>query len=84
MVEKRSDRPIVVGRAEDCGPDSDPDGCFCRSAVERAFAGMIASGAPNRVAMEAAARVFRYYHPKCSTQYAQDTVEAWLFTGPLH
>ena len=84
MVARKSDRPIVIGRAENCGPGSDPDGCFCRAAVERAYAGMIASGAPNCVAMEAATRVFRYHHPESSSRHAQDTVETWLFTGPLH
>ena len=85
MAVRKSDKPIVIGRrSEDCGPLSDPDGCFCRAAVERAYAGMVASGAPNQVAMEAATRVFRYHHPKCSLKYAEHTVETWLFTGPLH
>ena len=83
MAEKRSDKPIVM-EPEDCGPGSDRDGCRCRIAVERAFAGMIASGAPDSVAKEAAERVFRYHHPDCSERHARDTVETWLFTGPLH
>ncbi len=84
MAARKSDSPIVIGRPENCGPGSDPKGCRCRSAVERAYAGMIASGAPNQVAMEAATRVFRYHHPECSSRHAQDTVETWLFTGLLH
>ena len=84
MAEKRSVKPIVIGRTENCGPGSDPDGCFCRTAVERAYAGMVASGAPDSVAREAATRVFRYHHPNSSDSHARDTVETWLFTGPLH
>jgi hypothetical protein len=69
---------------EDCGPGSSPTTCRCRAAVERAFSGMIAGGAPDSVAMEAAARVFHYHHPECSQRHAWDTVETWLFNGPLH
>ena len=70
--------------AEDCGPGSAADGCRCRLAVERAYAGMIASGCPRSVALEAAARVYRYHHPDSGERHARDTVESWLFTGPLH
>ena len=52
--------------------------------MERAYSGMIASGAPDSVAMEAAERVFRYHHPESSERHARDTVETWLFSGPLH
>jgi len=84
MAEKRSDRPIVVTVADDCGPGAARNACRCRAAVERAFSGMIAGGAPDSIAMEAAARVFRYHHPESSERHAWDTVETWLFNGPLH
>lgn len=83
MAARRSAKSVVIGREVDCGPGTDRD-CRCRNAVERAFAGMMASGAPDSVAREAATRVFRYHHPECSDRHARDTVETWLFTGPLH
>ena len=84
MAARKSDRPIVVAAEDECGPGAARDACRCRVAVERAFAGMVAGGAPDSVAMEAAARVFRYHHPEASERHAWDTVETWLFTGPLH
>lgn len=84
MAERRSDKPIVVLVEEACGPETARDGCRCRVAVERAFAGMMASNAPRSVALEAAARVYRYHHPERSEACALDTVETWLFRGPLH
>jgi len=58
--------------------------CPCHAAVVRAHAGMIASGAPDSVALEAAVRVYRYHHPEVAPGRAHDQVERWVFTGPLH
>ena len=85
MAERRSDKPMILSAAGDeFGPGSSRNACRCRTAVERAFSGMVASGAPNSVAMEAAERVFRYHHPESSPRHARDTVETWLFNGPLN
>ena len=84
MAERRSPRPIIFAARADCGPGASHGLCRCRGAVERAYAGMIAGGAPDSVAMEAAERVFRYHHPESSERHARDTVETWLFSGPLH
>lgn len=67
--------------------DDDLDGahdCHCQKAVQRAFVGMLASGAPRSVALEAATRVFLYHHPDVPAAEAHGTVEHWVFTGPLH
>ena len=84
MAEKENARPILVAGLDECGPAAARDGCRCRVAVERAFAGMLVGGAPHSVALEAAARVYRYHHPDRSDGHASETVETWLFTGPLH
>jgi hypothetical protein len=58
--------------------------CHCHRAVMRAYAEMIAVGAPRTVALEAAVRVFRYHHPEVASFRAHDKVETWVHTGPLH
>lgn len=77
---------MAAGRRADrlgagCDPPAD---CACLAAVLRAHAGMIASGAPASVALDAAVRVYRYHHPACPPERARDLVETWVFNGPLH
>ena len=67
---------------EGCG--SLLDDCRCRPAVERAFAGMLASGTAEQVALDVAARVYRYHHPRVSRRQARDVVEIWVYRGCLH
>jgi hypothetical protein len=45
---------------------------------------MVARGAPGSVALEAAIRVFVYHHPEVPAFRAHDTVETWVYTGPLN
>lgn len=67
-----------------CGPETTLDECRCRAAVTRAYTGMLVSGVPNRVALEAATRVYRYHHPEADVPSAQNTVESWVFQGAMH
>jgi hypothetical protein len=81
MVARRS--------PEGCGAGGPPfaDGtadCRCHQAVTRAYAEMVARGAPGSVALEAAIRVFVYHHPEVPAFRAHDTVETWVYTGPLN
>lgn len=69
---------------EDCGPQSGSARCPCHEAVTRAYRGMLESGVPVSVAMEAAVRVYRYHHPEVTRDHAHLTVETWVYTGPLH
>lgn len=67
---------------EECG---DPEVvCACRAAVTRAYDGMLDSGVPDSVALEAAIRVYRYHHPQGPDEEAVRTVEAWVMRGPVH
>lgn len=52
--------------------------CICRSAVERAHAGLRAAGLPEQVAREAAVRIYRHYHPEVPAERAEPIVESWL------
>ena len=67
---------------EDCG--SLLSDCRCRPAVERAFAGMVASGSAERVALEVASRVYCYHHPDVSGRQAREVVEVWVYRGCFH
>ena len=57
--------------------------CHCHRAVTRAYAEMLAKGAAHSVALEAAARVFRFHHPEVPSFRAHATVETWVYSGPL-
>ena len=58
--------------------------CRCRPAVERAFSGMVTSGASERVALDVAARVYRHHHPLVSGSQAREVVEIWVYRGCFH
>jgi hypothetical protein len=80
-ARRRDDRG---GGAEDCGLDADDVLCCCRTAVVRAYGGMLSSGAAPTVALDCAIRVYRYHHPQATHAQAHDAVEAWVTTGLLH
>ncbi|MBW8724109.1 MAG: hypothetical protein JF625_02970 [Inquilinus limosus] len=52
--------------------------------MTRAYSELVARGAPRSVAMDAAIRVFVYHHPEVPAFRAHDTVETWVFSGPLN
>lgn len=66
----------------DCSPIGGPD-CRCRSAVLRAFSGMISSGASPDDALAVALRVFHHHHPEIETG-ADALVERWVSVESLH
>ncbi len=68
----------------ECRTDPDFRQCECRMAVDRAYNGMLASGAPSQVALDVAIRVYRYHHPEFTMAEAQSTVEVWVFSGRTH
>lgn len=66
----------------DCG--SLLSDCRCRPAVERAFAGMLASGSPERTALDVAERVYRHHHPEVPALRAREVVHIWVYRGCFH
>jgi hypothetical protein len=56
----------------------------CREAVERAFAEMKASGAPERHAVEAALFIYRYHHPEVPADLAEAEVSRWTIGRLVH
>jgi hypothetical protein len=83
-TRKRPDSFVSIG-GEDCGPDAGEEAiCVCRDAVRRCYAGMTRSGAPDKVAMEAAVRVYRHHHPEAPTHLSRETVEVWVYAGSRH
>lgn len=86
MASGNGSGPPDTDRTCDGGPCEGPAGapCACRNAVNRAYDGMLESGAPASVALEAALRVYRYHHPHQADDAAQTTVETWVFRGLHH
>ena len=83
MAGRRSPDPVEGAAAEgDCGALLSD--CRCRPAVERAFCGMLTSGAPERVALDVAARVYRHHHPQVSSVQAREVVQVWVYRGCFH
>lgn len=58
--------------------------CQCRPAVLNAYCGLKAAGQPERVALEAAQRVYRFHHPEDAKDAAALTVERWVNAGSMH
>lgn len=81
MAGKRS--PEGCGFGEQPFAEGSAD-CRCQQAVTRAYSELVARGAPRSVAMDAAIRVFVYHHPEVPAFRAHDTVETWVFSGPLN
>ena len=77
-------RRIELYSAEMCGPGSPPGRCACREAVTRGFHSMLGSGASAPVAFDVAFRIYRHHHPQATSQSVVETVESWLFGGPVH
>lgn len=59
-------------------------GCACRAAVTRAYRSLASDQVPNRVALQAAVRVYRHHHPEVPLSRATETVECWVFDGLLN
>lgn len=64
----------------------DKERCVCKPAVFNAYEGMLESGASSKKALEAALKVYRFYHPKDAKEASRLTVEQWLVaqSGCLH
>ncbi len=75
---------VQAPEAAGCGALQGEALCRCKGAVTRAYAGMLDSGAGPAIALEAAVRVYRYHHPSAPPDFAQLTVECWVFHGRLH
>ncbi|WP_162937768.1 hypothetical protein [Indioceanicola profundi] len=56
----------------------------CQAAVERAFAEMKASGAPEKHAVEAALFIFRLHHPDVPADRAEAEVFRWTVGRSVH
>jgi hypothetical protein len=56
----------------------------CRSAVERAFAGLTASGVPAKHAVEAALVIYRAHHPDIPIENAVADVMRWTIGRTVH
>lgn len=63
---------------------NDEGRCVCKPHVLNAYAGMMASGANAKSAMEAAYRVYRNYHPDDSKEDSRLTVERWILSRTTH
>jgi hypothetical protein len=61
-----------------------PGDCKCYAAVMRAYSEMLKSKYPEKVACEAAFRVYRFHHPEHALDPARLTVESWLYAGQHH
>lgn len=58
--------------------------CKCYGAVMRAYGGLLKSGTPRNVALEAALIVYGYHHPEDSLADQALTVERWVNQESLH
>ena len=56
----------------------------CRTAVERAFSEMKASGAPDRHALEAALIIHRFHNPEIPFDEALTEVSRWTVGRLVH
>lgn len=52
--------------------------CDCRMAVTRTFRELRDRNVPDESALESAARVYRFHHPKVSEEDARSVVSRWL------
>jgi hypothetical protein len=58
--------------------------CICRPQVERTFEEMRQKGADETTALDAAFRVYRWYHPENASAAGRALVESWVARGALH
>lgn len=64
-------------------PANDDINCPCRGAVETAYRGLLAVGEPENIALMAAKRVYKYYHPEDTREERDIIVERWVASS-LH
>jgi hypothetical protein len=58
--------------------------CICRAAAVRAYGSMLGAGEPEKYALEAACRVYRFHHPEDALEVARLSVERWVHAGRAH
>jgi hypothetical protein len=63
---------------DELDPANDDVNCECRNAVERAYKTLVKTGHDSRMAMEAAKRVYRHYHPEDKREIRDTIVERWV------
>lgn len=63
---------------------NDADRCVCKPHVLNAYQGMMDHGASQKMALEAAYKVYRNYHPHDSKEDSRLTVERWILATTIH
>jgi hypothetical protein len=63
---------------------NEPVRCKCKPAVLKTYQSLMQDGNPQRVAVEAALRVYRFHHPQDSKEDSKLTVERWVFADHHH
>ncbi len=63
---------------------NDAERCVCKPHVMKAYAGMLQSGASQKLALEAAYRVYCNYHPDDTKEDSRLTVERWVLAKTVH
>lgn len=58
--------------------------CKCYNAVMRTYRGLLDSGQPEAIALDAAQIVYGYHHPEDTMRQRCLTVESWVNAGHLH
>lgn len=58
--------------------------CVCKTAVLKAYNGLIDHDLPDSFAREAATLVYRHHHPEDSKELSRLKVESWIHAGHLH
>ncbi len=64
-------------------PTNDDIDCDCRNAVERAYKTLVTTGHDEKMAMEAAKRVYQHHHPEDEAGIRDIIVERWV-TNSIH
>jgi hypothetical protein len=59
-------------------PANDAIMCDCRNAVERAYHTLMKTGHDEKMAMEAAKRVYQHHHPEDDRNTRDIIVERWV------
>ncbi len=63
---------------DELDPANNDVNCECRGAVERAYKTLVGTGHDDRMAMDAAKRVYRHFHPEDSREIRDIIVERWV------
>jgi len=61
-----------------------PSDCKCYGAVMRTYSGLVGTGNPPSVALDAAKIVYGYHHPEDTKANQNLTVERWINAHHLH